>query len=73
MFALRVMNLIVLCCLSATVDICMLDVFIKHLQFTRPAVSCATVVQTVTHNFTFSLVTLVRIMKNKPILRKKLY
>ena len=27
MFALRVMNLIVLCYLSATVDICMLDVF----------------------------------------------
>jgi len=31
MFALTVMNLIVLCCSSATVDICMLDVFSRQL------------------------------------------
>jgi len=57
MFALRVINLIVLCCSSATVDICMLDVFNKQLLFTLPAVSCATVVQKITHESPFSLVT----------------
>jgi len=31
MFALSVMNLIVLCCSSAAVDICMLDVFNRQL------------------------------------------
>jgi len=31
MFALTVMNLIVLCCSSAAVDICMLDVFNRQL------------------------------------------
>jgi len=31
MFALTVMNLTVLCCSSATVDICMLDVFYRQL------------------------------------------
>jgi len=62
MFALTVMNLIVLCCSSATVDICMLDVFNKQLLiFQSDLPSLLSVVpllfKNITHKSRFSVVT----------------
>jgi hypothetical protein len=52
--ALRVINLTVFCCSSSVVDNCMVCLGLttpatNFAKFTRPVLSCGTVVQTITH------------------------